>query len=260
MAQAKLSSCVVLLRETKTSFEVLMLKRRQGMSFGKAFVFPGGVLEPLDTSFEWLEILGCAPEFLPSNHYSCSVELTSLKITAIRETWEETGIWLGNGQFRFKDNFLESCKKGTVPSVEKLNYFARIITPLSLPKRFDTTFFTSVVDRSNQVFLNSQESEVFMWSHPSEILNLFSNKEVVLMPPQVYILHLLNKHQSLTSLMEANPHRTPLLFQLQQEIAILPGDHRHQFTLPEVKSLKLEHFLSFKPSKIGVYCSPALDL
>ena len=83
----RISASLILCRECiNNSFEVMMIKRKQGLSFSEAFVFPGGSSEDADATPFWSQTLGCSSELIPETNFAASVDLTKLRITAIRET------------------------------------------------------------------------------------------------------------------------------------------------------------------------------
>ena len=70
----------------------------------------------------------------------------ALALSAIRETFEETGLVIG-----VKDHgapeapppgvWSDFARHGVFPSLDKMHFVARAITPPRRPKRFDTRFF-----------------------------------------------------------------------------------------------------------------------
>lgn len=105
-----------LLHKSAFDYEVLLLKRSRKSGFmPNAYVFPGGLLEPSDFSREWLDIfkefrsLPCfglapvkqSPESRPPIFATDRMKLGSpipgdvaLRICAVRETFEESGVLL----------------------------------------------------------------------------------------------------------------------------------------------------------------------
>ena len=82
------AASVLLVREMPggdegVGLEVLMLRRHENSSFMPgAWVFPGGIVEPSDA--EIARSLG---------HDSL---LGTMRVAAVRETFEESGIWIGD--------------------------------------------------------------------------------------------------------------------------------------------------------------------
>ena len=61
----------------------------------------------------------------------------ALGVAAVRETWEEAGLALGEPR----------ATGGPLPDLSALEVVARAITPPYRPKRFDAVFFTADADR-----------------------------------------------------------------------------------------------------------------
>jgi 8-oxo-dGTP pyrophosphatase MutT (NUDIX family) len=102
--------------------EVLLLERHEKSSFvPKAWVFPGGITEAGEDA----------------------------RTTAVRETFEETGITL---------------------DPDSLVATSRWITPAGIPKRFDTWFFIAVVDRDVAVQIDDNEITAYQWLAPKDAL------------------------------------------------------------------------------------------
>lgn len=147
-------------------FEVLMLQRHERRSFApSAWVFPGGIAEPSDHEIARAQADGSV--------------LAAMRVTGVRETFEESGVWLGTPL----EGIEESRRRllaGTLPfrtilessavEWERLVPASRWITPEGLPKRFDTWFFVAAVPRSVVATAEDSESVDVAWLAPSEAL------------------------------------------------------------------------------------------
>ena len=110
------------------------------------FVFPGGRTEIGDTHVPDAGALCAETQALLLHRMSkpSRVRARRLALAAIRETFEETGVVIGQPAsttaFLGKpwNDFVET---GFLPDLSGLTYFARAITPPRRPKRFDTRFF-----------------------------------------------------------------------------------------------------------------------
>lgn len=132
-----------------------MGRRHHGHKFmpGK-FVFPGGRLERSDGNIRSCsELQPVVAERLAARCVRRSeLRGRALALTAIRETYEETGLLVGRpgpeghltqpGHPAWRP-FLDS---GIVPDLGPISFIGRAITPPRRPKRFDTRFFC--VDRT----------------------------------------------------------------------------------------------------------------
>lgn len=113
------AASVIVLRDAP--LEVLLLRRSGNSSFvPNAWVFPGGIAEEDD-----------------------------LRVTAVRETFEETGLRL---------------------DVDALVATSRWITPEGIPKRFDTHFYLAVVSRDAVVAIDEKEIVDSIWIAPADAL------------------------------------------------------------------------------------------
>ncbi len=105
-------------------FEVLLLRRSDQSSFVPgAWVFPGGTADAADGG--------------------------DLRVTAARETLEETGI---------------------VVDAAALVLTSRWITPAGMPKRFDTNFYLAQVSREAVVRIDPREMSDYLWISPADAL------------------------------------------------------------------------------------------
>ena len=99
----------------------------------------------------------------------------ALAWAAIRETWEEAGLLVGepgdieqNNQSPIHGAFAEA---GLTPGAHKLDYIARAITPTRSPIRFNTRFFLTGGDATFGDLHVSSELEDIGWRSVSETLN-----------------------------------------------------------------------------------------
>ncbi|GAA6010526.1 hypothetical protein JCM10207_001346 [Rhodosporidiobolus poonsookiae] len=163
-------------------YRVLLLQRHaQSSSYESAFVFPGGALDPVDQSASLARFLPSpAVDSAALSSHADAASVQSLTLCALRETFEESGLlllappptstpgalerWQALGarerkewRDRVHENGEEFVKmlewlggKGEVGLMggEGVREWARWITPLGLPRRFDTTFFISLLPSS----------------------------------------------------------------------------------------------------------------
>lgn len=127
---------------------ILLGKRREDQVFlpGK-YVFPGGRVDPADRLVE------AADELSPAETEKLLVEMKgrtapwrprAIALAAVRETFEETGIIVGQQTESVSDappSWAAFAALGYRPSLAPLYFFARAITPPGRPRRYDTRFF-----------------------------------------------------------------------------------------------------------------------
>jgi len=238
----------------------MMMVKRSGLSsfMASAFVFPGGVVEVADFSPKWwklFEKLGLTPNDLEvfsscidgprppmvtepltvaQAKRSASEEVNylpadiALRIAAIRETFEETGVLLltqtpltndsalgllsqhskplvpisdsddisvnlveWREKVRTNPNcFLELCLEVNLcPDLWSLFEWSDWLTPISVGhKRFDAIFYICCLENEPKVVLDNTEVTTLKWCTPTEMLEEHSQEKVFLAPPQVYEL------------------------------------------------------------------------
>ncbi|KAI0468458.1 hypothetical protein F4859DRAFT_205009 [Xylaria cf. heliscus] len=211
------SSSVILLSPTN---QVLLLHRvNTSTSFPSAHVFPGGNLSDFHEGT-------IAPRGDVERHDDC----LAYRLAAIRETFEESGILLArhggeNGpllklptserdrarqiiydsRISFR-RWLESV--GGVPDTKGLEPFTRWITPLSMgPKRFTTQMYVYMLPlegTGSDAVLSAAQDEALiptpdggaevttaLFEDVSTWLEKQVRGEIILFPPQFFLLHLL---------------------------------------------------------------------
>lgn len=143
------AATLILVDSAQGAPKVLLGKRRMDMKFmpGK-YVFPGGRVDKADRS------MSAHDDLAPDEIANLMVDMKgggnpqrarALALAAIRETYEEAGLIIGapaSGKPAAKDqSWQRFLELGFVPSLSRLTFFARAITPPGRPRRFDTRFF-----------------------------------------------------------------------------------------------------------------------
>jgi 8-oxo-dGTP pyrophosphatase MutT (NUDIX family) len=151
------AASVIVLREAP--LEVLMLRRGASASFvPNAWVFPGGALDEEDQRGTTLE---------------------TMRVTAARELFEETGVWLGTPpadaatkrRALLTDEIAFASLLAEAPAeLERLVWTSHWITPTPVPKRFDTYFFVTEVPRDVEASLEGDECADLRWLAPEAAL------------------------------------------------------------------------------------------
>jgi 8-oxo-dGTP pyrophosphatase MutT (NUDIX family) len=108
------------------------------------YVFPGGRVDPGDARVPCPVSL--RPEVEARLQRSASpARARALAMTAVRETFEETGLLLGHGvedPLRTRSPHWQPIfRRGVVPALDRLDYVARAITPPNRVRRYDARFF-----------------------------------------------------------------------------------------------------------------------
>lgn len=243
----------------------LLVTRRSGRSsfLANAFCFPGGHIEKADFSADWwsifsdqevyrghlnalivkdvpkspimmkpqiLESLSKAKDFLPPE--------LALKISAIRETFEESGVLLATTGEEFKRNnnntgsshsltksisyfsdpeelkdwqvkvhkdpryFIELFQVlNLIPDLKSLHPWWNWLTPPTVGhKRFDTMFYIICLDSIPQYRSDESEVSSIHWMTPKEVLMEQLKGSAFLAPPQVYELSRLSNFTQISQL------------------------------------------------------------
>ena len=139
------AATLILVKREGGAARVLMGRRHQGMAFmaGK-FVFPGGRVDPGD------QRVMVGSELRPDVLAKLTGDTTpsrakGLALAAIRETFEETGIILGERADNIPPTNPQAWNGffalGLRPRLDRLEFIARAITPPNRTRRFDARFF-----------------------------------------------------------------------------------------------------------------------
>ncbi|XP_050422655.1 acyl-coenzyme A diphosphatase NUDT19-like [Adelges cooleyi] len=213
---------------------VLCMKRSEIISYlPNVIVFPGGTTEKSDSSIEWAKIIpGCsklnlnlnivgyngnsAIKFVKDNEAGSISKELSLRITAIRETFEESGIllckkvstdsadtdcvlcshleiesidnWRKLVQ-KNSSNFIDLCNKNNCyPNVKALQIWSNWLSPPISKSSFDTKFFVAIIDSPVNSTPDGTEISKIEWNTPDEILSRFESGNEILVTPQFYEL------------------------------------------------------------------------
>ncbi len=145
VARPKDAASLIIYRERPDAVAVLMGLRHKRARFAPGvYVFPGGTLEPADNSQ-----CPAIPFGTDGLAYGANLKIHGLAHAAIRETWEETGLLLGQKGLLSEANHptWEKCRRlGMVPTPHHLRYLGRAITPATSPTRFHARFFVASLE------------------------------------------------------------------------------------------------------------------
>lgn len=139
------SATLILLDRSGPQVKVLMGRRHRAHAFmpGK-FVFPGGRTDPADSHISISGPLAPAEEakLVGSGSRASRTRARAIALSAIRETYEEAGLLIGHkGPFSTtRTGWTDFVQHGVIPSLERLRYIARAITPPGRVRRFDARF------------------------------------------------------------------------------------------------------------------------
>jgi 8-oxo-dGTP pyrophosphatase MutT (NUDIX family) len=144
------AATLILLDRSGPSPKVLLGRRHQRHVFlpGK-FVFPGGGLDRLDRLMPVGAPLDPRAERHLMRHMRrpSAAKARALALAAIRETFEETGLLIGNRRAEAPaapaGAWSAFAEAKIHPDLSSIHFIARAITPPRRARRFDTRFFTA---------------------------------------------------------------------------------------------------------------------
>jgi len=201
------SATVMVVRDGAAGLEVLMVRRHDNAGvLGGAHVFPGGKLDPTD-AVDDAGALDLAPEDCArrlSEPGLSAAEAVALHVAALRETWEEVGLFIGHGPAAEAEHQMLAARidgghtwpqamasLGRVLPVSALVPWSRWVTPRRpsvSSKRFDTRFFLAVAPAGQMALHDGHEATEAVWLPPRRALERFWDDDIDLAPPQIMSL------------------------------------------------------------------------
>jgi 8-oxo-dGTP pyrophosphatase MutT (NUDIX family) len=238
-AVPKDAATVMLLRAAPVGLEVYMLRRQASMAFAAgAYVFPGGSVDARDSdekvawagpaAAEWGRIFAAPPALA-----------RALVCAAVRETFEESGVLLAGesaesvvadttsadweaDRTALLDHSVSLAellaRRGLVLRSDLLRPWARWITPVIEPRRFDTRFFAAALPAGPRTRDVGGEASEVAWVRPSDALAASRRAEIRLFPPTAV---------SLSELAECGDVNTALTGP-RQVAPIIPAVHERE--------------------------------
>jgi len=222
-----------------------------------AYVYPGGKLDPADTTEDILErVRDLTP---PEASETLGVEperAVGLYLAGIRETFEESGFLLArrpaeSGFFDLKsdpstarrfeeyreklhDNEMAlatlAMREDLVFPLGELAYFAHWITPTFEPRRYDTRFFIVRAPRHQTPLHDARETTDSLWIAPTEAVRRSREENFFLAPPTLRTLETLADFDTIDAVFDHCDGRNPPAilphFETRGEemVLLLPGD------------------------------------
>ena len=199
-APARPSSTVLMLREGAAGMEVFMVVRHHEIDFASgALVFPGGRLAEGDGDAEALS--RC------TGLGSVAADEAALQVAAIREAFEECGVLLarerganaliGAERCRQLQHYRPRLDRGELRigpvlreenlelACEQLVPFAHWITPVIMPKRFDTRFYLARMpaEQAELATHDGREAVDSIWIRPVDALVRAAKGELAIIKP-----------------------------------------------------------------------------
>ncbi len=215
------SSTVIVLAEARDAegpFSVLLLERHGSIAFPGATAFPGGVVDAGDADAPGAR-LPAAQRWAPPGEGDRPPEALTYWVTALRELFEETGILLAARDGRLLEGPLAQlaalrarvaagepfagvlASAGLVPATDALFSFARWITPVTNPRRWDTRFLVAPLPAGQEPVADGTETVSCTWMSPHAALGAYEAGRIVLIPPTVRTLDDLARFSSIDAVL-----------------------------------------------------------
>lgn len=198
------AATVVIMRDSESGIELLMLRKNSKVAFGGMWVFPGGKIDDTDKVIDSDGALN---------------ELATATNAAVRETFEEAAVSV---------------------SQENLFWFSHWVPPAITPKRFSTYFFATKLLDGDEVTIDDSEIIEHNWFHPDEAISLRDAGEIELAPPTWVTLNLLipftNVEDALNELDAKDPmfYETHIAQSAKGPVAMWFGDAGYEKTDPDI--------------------------
>uniref|UniRef100_A0A1A9V1K4 Nudix hydrolase domain-containing protein n=1 Tax=Glossina austeni TaxID=7395 RepID=A0A1A9V1K4_GLOAU len=258
------------------NYKLLMLKRSDRTSLiDDQTVFPGGLYDDSDEAIEWLkyfEKFGVTEQMLDKslggrcydqlyNSTNAMPREISLRINALRETFEEVGVFICRNRkqllmikqrsfckpaYDYEQSywqqivhndprqFLRMCRElKVVPDLWSLYKWSCWASPAVLRKGYETTFFVSFLQETPMLLPEKTEVKECLWSSPMQYLQMNRDKKIHLSSPQFYEITRFTCNGSFDKLQKFAQERDkcevafylPILYLCDDGIvSVLPGD------------------------------------
>ncbi len=251
------ASTLILVRGGGEKFQVYLLKRSSQSGFMPGnYVFPGGIVDPEDRNVDlWSGYVDLDRDQVIKRFGGGlnNADVVSHGIAAIRETFEEAGVFLARqngGTGRDLDNLLDQRLVGSLRKTwlrelvasgewtlrfSELACWSHWITPKIRSKRYDTRFFVAFMPEGQECRPDNRETTHGIWVSPEKALRGNLKGEIPLSPPALTTLHELLGYSDIDGLkeeMKTRPWgetRMPRLVRMPEAaLLLLPWDtHFH---------------------------------
>jgi 8-oxo-dGTP pyrophosphatase MutT (NUDIX family) len=227
----------------RTPLQVFLQRRVAGMAFaGGMTVFPGGGVDAGDRPDpdRWA---GPDPRWW-GERLGVDADLAGALVNAaVRETFEECGVLLAGpglptdvGRHRAdlvarRRSFADVLAgAGLELRSDLLHAWARWITPVGSPRRYDTAFFVALVPDGQEADAHTTEAVEALWWHPDEALEHWRQGEMQLMAPTVRTLQEIAELGDSSAVLAAAQERLiqPIMPRIRKDgdllVAVLPDE------------------------------------
>jgi 8-oxo-dGTP pyrophosphatase MutT (NUDIX family) len=246
------AATVLTLRDAPNGYEILMVRRNVRSEFmGGVFVFPGGALDDDDQA---VPVFG-----LDDEGASLRLGLTQgglgYHVAALRELFEEAGLLVvcdEQGRDVLYDDAAERARldayrsalnadettlsevvraEGVCLDLRRIEYLAHWITPVVMPRRYDTRFFVVQAPEGQRASHDQGETTDLRWLRPGDALIAHERGEIEMVMPTIRNLQAIAPYSTaqevltFASTQEGIEAVHPRALQRDGELVILlPGD------------------------------------
>jgi 8-oxo-dGTP pyrophosphatase MutT (NUDIX family) len=227
----------------RTPLQVFLQRRVAGMAFaGGMTVFPGGGVDAGDRPDpdRWA---GPDPRWW-GERFGVDADLAGALVhAAVRETFEECGVLLAGPGLptdmgRHRGDLVARRRSfadvlagaGLELRADLLHAWARWITPVGSPRRYDTAFFVALVPDGQEADAHTTEAVEALWWHPDEALEHWRRGEIQLMAPTVRTLQEIAELGDSAAVLAAARERViqPIMPRMRRDgdllVAVLPDE------------------------------------
>jgi len=182
------ASTTLVVRDGASGLEGLMVRRSPQASFMPgAYVFPGGAVDAADSAL--VNATACDESSAALAQRIGAVtevgaQALAYAVAALRECFEECGLWLGAGPPVPKGEWAAlrtrlhagealgalAAVAGVPLATSVLQPWSHWVTPLGLPKRFDTLFFVVPAPAGQVPEVDAGETTTLDWVRPAAAL------------------------------------------------------------------------------------------
>ena len=214
VAYARPSSTVVLVRPGSGDPELFMVRRHANSSFGEAYAFPGGTVDPEDGAVH--EYCRGLSSRVADARLGVKGDGLDYYRAAIRELFEESGVLLANTDEVAEgpdaardalndgsDNWADFVTRNELElQCDALHYISHWITPPSIPKRYSTRFFVTAMPERQIAMHCGSELTDSCWMTAHDVLAAGRAGEIELHFPTIKTLESIARHKSFDDLIE----------------------------------------------------------
>ena len=196
---ARPASTVMVVRDTGSGPQVLVVKRRSRGFFGGLTAFPGGGLEACDTGALARSVVTGVGE----DH--------AFRAAALRELAEETSLALTTSGVvaappeRGEDLYL-ALSGASLLDGERLVFVSRWVTPEDAPQRYDTRFYLTSILGDPEIRVDAAELTGAEWIGPAAALDLHDAGDWRMFSPTIAHLVWLAGFRDVGSMISAAVH------------------------------------------------------